>query len=505
MSEQAGPSSVDARAKRLALAVVGAAQLLIVLDGTIVNVALPSLERDLGISVANRSYVVTLYALAFGGLLLLGGRVADYIGRRRSLTIGLVAFAASSTLGAISPTPTVLFVARFLQGASAALLAPSALSLLAVTFTEPKERARAFAVFGAVSGAGGAIGLLAGGVLTEFVSWRWCLGVVVPFALLTATAAQRVFPETRNDDAARRFDVAGAVAGTSGLAALVLALSEADRSGWADTTTLTLFAFSAVFLAGFAIIESRSDDPLLPLRVVVDRNRGGAFLVQLLFGAALLAVFVFMTFYLQETRDFSALSTGLAFLPFAVGIVLGAGAYSVLASRVRPGVQVPGGLLLAAVGLAYLTGIGADTSYWTHVLPGLMLISVGVGLVAGPIANLALVGVTERDAGVASAMVDTTQQVGGAIGTALLNAVFASAVSGYLADRLTRGAPRQAVEAAAALHGYDVAFWAGAGMLAAGAVIAGVLIRVTPGQLAAAEAEAAPGSSETTAAGQPAG
>lgn len=474
--------------KRLALAVVAVAQLLIVLDGTIVNVALPSVERDLDIAVADRSYVVTLYALAFGGLLLLGGRVADFIGRRRSLTIGLVAFAAFSTLAALSTSPTMLFLARFLQGASAALLAPSALSLLAVTFTEPKERARAFAVFGAVSGGGGAIGLLAGGVLAEYLSWRWCLGVVVPFALLTALAAQRVFSETTVADGRRRFDVAGAVAGTGGLATLILALTSADESGWQDSTTLALFAVSAALLVAFALIESRSDDPLLPPRIVLDRNRGGAFIVQLLLGAALLAVFVFLTFYLQETRELTALETGLAFLPFAVGIVLGAGAYSALASRVRPGLQVPSGLLLGAAGLAALTRIGADTSYWTHVLPGLLLLSVGAGLIYGPIANLALVGVTDRDAGVASAVVDTTQQVGGAVGTALLNALFASAVSGYIADRVDGGSPSGDLEQAAALYGYDIAFWVSAALLAVGAVIAGALIRVTQEQMAEAEA-----------------
>jgi EmrB/QacA subfamily drug resistance transporter len=481
--ERADRDNRVSSAKKLALAVAAAAQLLVVLDGTIVNVALPSLQSDLDISVAERSYVVTLYALAFGGLLLLGGRVSDFIGRRRALTVGLIAFAGASTLGAVAPSATVLFVARFLQGASAALLAPAALSLLAVTFTEPRERARAFAVFGAVSGAGGAVGLLAGGVLTD-ASWRWCLLVVVPFALLLAVGAQKAFTESRITDGSRRFDIGGAIAATGGLSALVLALTAADENGWGDTTTIVYFAVSVVLLLAFAVLETRRADPLLPPRVVLDRTRGGAFIVQLLVGAALLAVFVFLTFYLQETRGYEALETGFAFLPFAAGIILGAGLYTVLAPRLRPGLQLPAGLLVAAAGLALLTRIGADTAYWSHVLPGLLLVSVGVGLVYGPVANLALVGVADRDSGVASAMVDTTQQVGGAIGTATLNTIFAGAVSGYIADRATGGDVSQALQQAAALQGYEVAFWVGAGMLAVGALAAAILIKVTPQQLA---------------------
>jgi len=484
-TDRQGPAGTG---KIAAIIVIAVAQLLIVLDATIVSVALPSAEADLHISEANRSWVVTVYALTFGGLLLLGGRIADYIGRRRALTIGLLGFAAASLLGAFAPNAAVLFAGRGLQGAFAAVLAPSALSLLAVTFAEGKDRARAFAVFGGVSAAGGAIGLLLGGVLTEFLSWRWCLGVATPIALGVAFAARAVFADETRDKSTSRLDLGGALTVTAGLAALVVALAKASSDGWAASSTVVLLVAAAALLAAFAVIESRSAAPLLPPRVILDRNRGGAFLVQTTLGAALLAVFVFLTFYLQQTLGFSPLRTGLAFLPIAAGIAFGAVAYSLLSSRVRPGVQVPIGLLVTAVGLGLLTRISADSSYWSHVLAPLLLLAFGVGLTLGPVQNIALLRIDKADAGIASAMVDTTQQVGGAIGTAVLNTIFASAVTGYLADQARNGSgrpPGAATATLAAIHGYHVAFWTGAGLLVATALITAVLINATRQQMSA--------------------
>lgn len=486
--DPAGPgSSAVGRRKGAALAIIAVAQLLIVLDGTIVSIALPSAQVALHISEASRSWVVTIYALTFGGLLLLGGRIADYVGRRRALVVGLLGFAAASVLGAVAPNAATLFSGRALQGAFAAVLSPSALSLLAVTFPEGKERARAFAVFGAVAAAGGAVGLLLGGVLTEFLSWRWCLGVGTPIAVATAVAARAIFSETSKD---RRsgVDIGGAVTATLGLAALVFALSRANTSGWSAPITIALFGTSAALLAAFAVTETRSAAPLLPPRVILDRNRGGAFLVQILLGAALLAVFVFLTFYFQQTLQWSPLRSGFSFLPVAFGIAAGAVSYAALSSRVRPGVQIPIGLLIAAGGLTLFTRIGTTSNYWADVLPPLFLIAFGVGLTSGPVSSIALVGVAESDAGVASAMVDTTQQVGGAIGTALLNTIFAGAVSGYLAraDNGVADGTQGRTAALATIHGYHVVFLSGAGLLVTGALLSVILITVTRQQLAAA-------------------
>lgn len=487
------PTSGDGRRptrKNIALLVIAMAQLLIVLDATIVSIALPSAQRDLGISDASRQWVVTAYTLAFGGLLLLGGRIADYAGRRRTLVVGLLGFAAASALGGLANTAVLLFLARGLQGAFAALLAPAALSLLAVTFTGQKERARAFAVFGAIGAAGGAFGLLAGGLLTEYLSWRWCLGIGTPIAVVTAGVALAVLTESRTDGRSR-YDVAGAATVTGGLVALVYAFTTVETDGWSAPLTLTLFTVAAALLAGFLVVEARSAAPLLPLRVLRDRNRGGAYLVGLMLGAALLAFFLFLTFYLQQTLGYSALRSGVAFLPFTVGIGAGAVASSVLSPRLRPGPVIAVGLLVAAAGMALLTRIDVDSGYASSVLPPVVMIALGIGLTFGPVSSTALIGVADEDAGVGSAMVNTTQQVGGSIGTALLNTIFSSAVAGYLADRAD-ASPTAATLARAAVHGYSVAFWVAAAILTASAVLALLLITATREQAAAAAEKAGP-------------
>ncbi|WP_127503285.1 MFS transporter [Actinoplanes solisilvae] len=468
-------SPVSGKGRWLALAVIAVSQLLIVLDATIVNIALPTAQVDLHISDANRQWMITAYTLAFGGLLLLGGRIADFTGRKRAFIIGLLGFAAASALGGIATNAVTLFSARALQGAFGALMAPAALSLLTVTFTEAKDRARAFGVYGAIAGGGGAVGLLLGGVLTEYASWRWTLLVSAPIAIAAALAAVRFVGESRAEGNTR-YDLPGAVTSTLGLVALVYGFTKAADDGWDSPTTLGFLAVAILLLVAFVVIELRSSHPLLPMRVILDRNRGGAFLSALLIGAGIFGVFLFLTFYLQLTLGYSALMTGVAFLPFTFGIIAGAGLSAQLQTRVGPRVLMFGGMVLAAVGLVLLTRIGVDTGFWTHVFPGLVVISFGMGVTFGPMSNTALVGVADHDAGVASALINTTQQIGGSLGTALLNTIFTSAVAGYLADRAA-GAANPAVQQAATVHSYTVAFWVSAALIGVAALVALTLIR----------------------------
>jgi EmrB/QacA subfamily drug resistance transporter len=455
----------------LALAVIAIAQLMVVLDASIVNIALPDAGKDLGITAANIQWVVTAYTLAFGGLLLLGGRIADFIGRKRAFLIGLAGFALASALGGIAPNQELLFGARALQGAFAALLAPAALSLLAVTFTDPKERARAFGVFGAISGGGAAIGLILGGVLTEYASWRWTLGVNVPIAIVTMIVAVPLVKESRATGD-RRYDVPGVLLSTLGLVSLVYGFSKAAEEGvgWSDPLTLGLLAVAVVLLVSFVLYERRASHPLLPLRVVLDRNRGGSYLVFLLVGAGIFAIFLFLTFYFQQTLGYSPLKSGFAFLPFSGGIILGAGVVSQLLPRVGPKPLMIVGLALAVAGMLWLTQIGETSSYVAEVLPSLIAISIGLAAVFVPASSTALVGVEEHDAGIASAVLNTAQQVGGSLGLALLSTFYASAISGYLADN-PGSSPN-----AAFVHGYHVAFIWGSVILAIALVIAAVAI-----------------------------
>lgn len=462
----------------LALGVIAVAQLMIVLDASIVNIALPSAQKALDISDADRQWVVTAYTLAFGGLLLLGGRVADFVGRKRVFVIGLIGFAAASALGGFATTALLLYAARGLQGAFAALLAPAALSLISVTFTETKERATAFGVFGAISGGGAAIGLILGGVLTEYASWRWCLGVNVPIALLAAYAATRVVRESKAEGDTK-YDIPGAVLVTLGLVSLVYGFTEAAKEknpgqstevlGWTDSSTLTFLGVAAVLLVAFVVWESRTAHPLLPLRVALDRNRGGSYLVFLFIGAGLFAMFLFLTFYFQATLGYSPLRSGFAFLPFSIGIIAGAGVISQLLPRFGPKPIMVPGLISATVGMLLLTQIEADTSYWTHVLPPLVLMSVGMAAVFIPASSTALVGVGSHDAGVASALLNTSQQVGGSLGTALLNTLYAGAVTTFLTEQ--KGSPAEAL-----LSGYHTAFFWGAMLLLLALVAAITLI-----------------------------
>ncbi len=470
----------------LALGVIAIAQLMVVLDASIVNIALPRAQNELGISDADRQWVITAYTLAFGGLLLLGGRIADYVGRKRVFLIGLMGFAAASALGGAAQNAMMLFGARALQGAFAALLAPAALSLITVTFTEPRERAKAFGVYGAIAGGGAAIGLILGGVLTEYASWRWCLFVNVPIAIGAALAALPTVHESRADGD-RHYDVPGAVLVTGGLVALVYGFTEAAKVGvgWLAAPTLLTLALAAVLLVAFVLVEARTAHPLLPLRVVVERNRGGSFIASLLVGAGLFAMFLFLTYYFQVNLGYSPLKSGFAFLPFSAGIILAAGLASTLLPRTGPKVLMLTGLVAAAVGLFYLTQLGADSSWLTHVLPAEIVMSVGLALVFVPLSSVALFGVDARDAGVASAMLNTTQQIGGSLGTALLNTLYASAVTGYLTSHQPGSGGPKVFQFEAFLHGYRVAFLVGGALLTAALVVVAVLVNAKRDELPA--------------------
>jgi EmrB/QacA subfamily drug resistance transporter len=473
----------------LALAVIAVAQLMIVLDASIVNIALPSAQSDLGISDADRQWVVTAYTLAFGGLLLLGGRIADFTGRKRTFIIGLIGFAFASALGGLATTAPLLFAARGLQGAFAALLAPAALSLITVTFTEPRERAKAFGVFGALSGGGAAIGLVVGGILTEYFSWRWCLGVNVPIAILTALVAIPLVHESKAPGDTR-YDVPGAVLATLGLVSLVYGFTEAAKQnvGWSDPRTIGFLVAAVVLLTAFLVLEARVDNPLLPLHIVRDRNRGGSYLMFLLVAAGLFAMFLFLTFYLQAVLGYSPLKAGFAFLPFSGGIILSAGVVAQLLPRVGPRPLIIIGLVMASTGMLWLTQIGVDTSYVTHVLPPMIVMSVGMAGVFIPASSTALVGVGGHDAGIASAVLNTSQQIGGSLGLALLNTMYAGAVTGYMTDNQLRPVPTRfglQPPPEALVHGYVTAFAWGAALLLTALAVAVLMINAKKDQIPA--------------------
>jgi EmrB/QacA subfamily drug resistance transporter len=471
----------------LALGVIAIAQLMVVLDASIVTIALPSAQRSLHISTDNRQWVLTAYTLAFGGLLLLGGRIADYVGRKRIFIVGLLGFAGASALGGVAVDAPMLFGARALQGAFAALLAPAALSLITVTFTEVKERATAFGVYGGISGGGAAIGLIAGGVLTQYASWRWCLLVNVPIAILAAVVAVPIVRESKAHGNTS-YDIPGAVTVTAGLVALVYGFTRAAQSGWTAGSTLGYLAVAVVLLAAFVVIEIRATNPLLPMRVILDRTRGGSFLSSLMVGSGLMGMFLFLTFYFQGNLGYSALKTGFAFLPFSAGIILAAGASSKIIPRTGPRPVMVAGFSAATLGMLWLTQIGAHTSFALHVLPAEILISVGMGLAFVPMSSTALFGVPTHDAGVASATLNATQQIGGSLGTALLNTVFASTTAAYLATRVNTPAVREAAQ----IHGYVVGFAIGAGFLMVAVLSALFLVKATKADMEAMDEAAVP-------------
>ena len=484
MSLMSDATSINGTRDRrwLILGVIGLAQLMVILDLTVMNIALPSAQNALHFTTADRQWVITAYTLAFGSLLLLGGRLADLLGRKVTFLTGLVGFAGVSAIGGASVNFAMLVTARACQGAFAALLVPSALSLLTTTFTEPKDRGKAFGIYGAIAGAGGAIGLLLGGALTEYLSWRWTLYVNLIFAGV-AFAGGAMLLKRQPSPVKPRLDVPGVVLVSSGVFCLAYGFSNAATHNWHTPSTWGFLAAGVVLLVMFAAWQARAAHPLLPPRVVLDRNRGGAYLSFFIGAAGMFGIFLFLTYYLQQTLAYSPLVTGVAFLPLSGCLILMANLSTiVLMPRFGPKPLVACGMLAAAGGAAWLAQLGPHTGYAAGVLGPLTLTGIGLGLLIAPVINTGTFGVAPQDAGVASATVTVGQMLGGSVGTSLLNTIFAAAVTSYLTAHLAaaRLIGRPALTGLALTHGYDTAFWWIAGIFAGGAVVGGALLRRGP-------------------------
>jgi EmrB/QacA subfamily drug resistance transporter len=458
----------------LILVVIGLAQLMVVLDATVVNIALPSAQADLGFSDDARQWVVTAYALAFGSLLLLGGRLADLFGRKNALLVGLAGFAAVSAIGGFAGNIEMLLIARAAQGVFGALLAPAALSLLTTTFTDPKERGRAFGVFGAIGGGGAAVGLLLGGVLTEYLDWRWCMFVNIVFAVVAFVGGAILLRRHESDGPRPKLDLPGTLTASAGLFALVYGFSNAEHDSWGSVSVWGFLAAGLVLLAAFVGLQQRVRHPLLPLRVLLDRDRGGSYIAMFLLAIGMFSIFLFLTFYVQLNLKFTPIQSGFGFLPMVATLMIAATtATSVLLPRFGPRPLVPTGMLIAGAGLFWLSGIDVGSTYVGGVLGPLMVMGVGIGLAMAPAMSVATFGVDMHDAGVASATVNTMQQVGGSIGTALLSTLAGNAASSFIAGRT----PTPQLAAEAAVHSYTTAFTWAAAIFVAGAVITGLLLR----------------------------
>ena len=456
----------------LILVIVAVAQLMVVLDATVVNIALPSAQHALGFPNSDRQWVVTAYALAFGSLLLLGGRIGDMFSRKRVFITGLAGFALASALGGAAISFEMLVIARTLQGVFGAILAPSALGTLVSTFRDPRERGRAFGVFGSVAVGGGAVGLILGGVLTEYFSWRWCLYVNLIFAAI-AIAGALVYMRGNRPDSRPRMDWLGTALASSGLFAIVFGFSHAETAGWTAALTIGSLVAGVLLLAAFAFAERRVSHPLLPLRVILNRARGGSYAAVGLTGIAIFGVFLFLTYYLQEVKGFSPVTSGLAFLPMIACILLSSNTSSiVLLPRLGPRTLIASGMLIGGAGMAYLTQLTVTSSYVGSVLPALLAMGLGFGMIFSPAINTATTGVARQDSGIASALVNTMQQVGGSIGTAALSTVALTATATYLAAHHAG----QLAPATAAVHGYTTAFTVATALLGLGALLTILLI-----------------------------
>jgi EmrB/QacA subfamily drug resistance transporter len=468
--------STDREPNRWAvLALLGVAQLMVVLDATIVTIAIPSAQKSLHFSTDSRQWIVTAYALAFGSLLLLGGKLGDLFGRKWTLVGGLVGFSVASAIGGLAQSFAVLVAARTLQGAFGALLAPSALGLLTVTFANSPDRPTAFGIFGAIAGGGASLGLILGGALTQVLSWRWCLYVNLVIAVPTTMVALRLLV---NHGAPNRdpIDIPGVITSALGLFALVYGFSNAETHSWSDTATIVALVASPVLLTAFVLIERRAEHPLLPLHIIWNRSRGGAYSTIALAGAGVFAVFLFLTYFLQQQLGLSPITTGLAFLPVTGVLVVTS---TTVQTRViqHTGVKplVLAGTTLGAIAMLSFTRLTPGSSYVSHVLPGLLILGVGMGCIFAPAFSTATLGVEGSEAGVASAMVNTSQQVGGSVGTSLLSTIFASAVSSYTVSHLhTADLANTAV-----VHGYTTAFWWAVGIFVLAFVLA---LAILPGR-----------------------
>ncbi len=448
---------------------------MVVLDATVVNIALPAAQADLGFSNGDRQWVITAYSLAFGSLLLLGGRLSDLIGRKRAFIIGLIGFALASALGGAADSFGLLVAARALQGAFGALLAPTALAVLTTTFTIPKERARAFGVFGAIAGAGGAVGLLLGGFLTEKLDWRWNLYINVFIAVIAIIGAIVFVSSPKREGPRPKLDVPGTILVSGALFTLVYGFSNAETDGWDSPATWGMLAASVVLLVAFVFWQRRAAHPLLPLSIVLDRNRGAAYASVLIAGAGMFGIFLFVTYYLQASLGYSPIQTGLSFLPMIGMLVLAAQlSTNIFVPRFGPKVMVPFGMLLGVTGMLLLTRLTLDSTYAADVLPALMVLGFAMGSIMPASMQTATLGVDRQFAGVASAMVNTSQQVGGSIGTALLNTLAATAATDFVASNLP-ASPE--VLADAAVHSYSTAYFWGAGFFLVGAILSALLFR----------------------------
>ena len=466
--------------KWLALALLAAAQFVVILDASIVNVALPSIGADLKFSQDDLSWVVNAYVLVFGGFLLLGGRLADLLGRRRLFLTGLILFSVASLAGGFAQSAGWLIAARAVQGLGAALLSPAALSLVTVLFAEGSERNKAMGVWGAVAGSGGAVGVLLGGMLTEWAGWEWVLFVNVPVGLAAAALAPRLLPESRNEGP-RHFDVAGAVTITAGLSLLVYTLVDANNAGWASTQTLGLGAIALALIAAFYVIERRTKAPLVPFPGIFRmRTITGINVTAVLIAASLFSMFFFISLYMQQVLGFSALDAGLAYLPLAVGIIITAGASAGLVTRFGFKPVLVAGLVVTAIGLLWFSQVSADGSYVADILFPSLLAAVGLGLAFVSMTVAAVSGVEGHEAGLASGLINTSQQIGGALGLAIL----ATVANGRTDDAAAAGTAAKV----ALTEGFQSAFLVGAGIAIAGAIIAMVIVS---GQASREHAEAA--------------
>ena len=455
------------------LTILAIAQLMVVLDATIVNIALPSAQRALHFANSERQWIVTAYALAFGSLLLLGGRLSDLLGRKWTFIAGLAGFATASAAGGAAQSFGMLAAARAFQGAFGALLAPAALSLMTTTFTDPGERNKAFGIWGAIAGSGAAIGLILGGVLTQTLSWRYSMYVNLAFATIAVAGALTLL-HNQVPAVKPRLDIPGVLTVSAGLFSLVYGFSHAQTTSWGNHTTIGFLFTGVLLLAAFAVLETRSANPLLPLRIVTNRNRGASFLSIGIAGAAILALLLFLTYYLQQDRGYSPITTGVSFLPMAASVMASAMiATNKLRPRFGPRPLVVIGMLLGGGGMLYLTRLGVASSYVTGILPALVMLGVGFGLVISTSINSATLGVRPADAGVASATVSASQQVGGSLGTALLSTIATSALANYVTS--AHAHPTRLLIAHAAVHGDTTAFAWAAVMFALGAVIAAAL------------------------------
>ena len=492
-----GRPAAPADRRWLVLVVVAVAQLMVVLDSTVVNIALPTAQRSLGFPNSDRQWVVTAYALAFGSLLLVGGRLGDMYSRKWVFITGLIGFALSSALGGAAVSFEMLVAARTLQGAFGAILAPSALGTLVSTFQDPRERGRAFGVFGSVAAGGGGVGLILGGVLTQYLSWRWTLYINLVFAAI-AVAGALAFMHSSRPASRPRMDWPGAVLACAGLFLIVFGFSHAETAGWTAALTIGSLVLGVLLLAAFVVAERRGTHPLLPLHVILDRTRGGSYVAVGLSGIAIFGVFLFLTYYLQDVKGYSPVTSGLAFLPMIACILISSNVSSIVTlPRLGPRVLIATGMLCGAAAMTYLTRLTVTSSYLGGILPALLVMGLGFGMIFAPAINTATAGVRRQDSGVASALVNTMQQVGGSIGTSALSTIALTATTSYLVAHHTG----PLAPAIAATHGDTVAFAVSAGIFGLGVILAIVLLpsRQRLAELRAAAAAAAQAAPPTQA------